>query len=104
MVLALLLLVVLAFGTAFALLAAEMREGERSYFDNTLLSWFRNSQSPTGLIGPPWLAETARDVTSLGSFAILSIIIVLCAAVPAAGSTAIRSRVCRACGHKWHDT
>lgn len=77
MVLALLLLVVLAFGTAFALLAAEMREGETSDFDNTLLSWFRNSQSPTGLIGPPWVAETARDITSLGSFAILSIIIVL---------------------------
>lgn len=54
-----------------------MREGETSAFDNAILNAFRNPSNPSTAIGPPWLYEAARDVTSLGSYAVLGILVVL---------------------------
>ena len=71
------LLAVAGLAGGFIKIAGEVHEGETSAFDNAILYWFRNPQSPTGLIGPDWLVEAARDFTSLGSYALLTTLVVL---------------------------
>ncbi|TPK86209.1 phosphatase PAP2 family protein [Mesorhizobium sp. B2-4-13] len=58
----------------FGLLAEEVVEGDTSGFDRAVLMAFRNAGDPTNPIGPPWLEEMGRDVTSLGSFAFLGFV------------------------------
>jgi undecaprenyl-diphosphatase len=58
----------------FGLLAEEVTEGDTSGFDRAVLIAFRSADDPTDLIGPPWLEEMGRDVTSLGSFAFLGFV------------------------------
>lgn len=54
----------------FALLADEVSEGETQRFDDAVLAMLRAGDRP-GPIGPSWFIEAARDVTALGSFAVL---------------------------------
>jgi undecaprenyl-diphosphatase len=58
----------------FGLLAEEVVEGDTAGFDRAILMAFRNAGDPTNPIGPPWLEEMGRDVTSLGSFAFLAFV------------------------------
>jgi undecaprenyl-diphosphatase len=60
---------------AFGLIAQEVVEGEPLAFDRALLLAFRAPANPSVPIGPPWLLEAARDVTSLGSTIVLGIIL-----------------------------
>jgi len=61
---------------AFLSLADEVREGETEAFDNALLMLFRTSDPSHALIGPLWVQEMMRDVTALGSFACLGLLVV----------------------------
>ncbi len=70
-------LIALGLVGVFAKIAGEMREGETGPFDNYFLNIFRTPADPSHPIGPAWLFEVARDVTSLGSYAILGTIFVL---------------------------
>lgn len=56
----------------FLELAEEVFEGETHHFDEWLLLSLRQPDNPAEPIGPPWLKEVARDVTAMGSPAILS--------------------------------
>jgi undecaprenyl-diphosphatase len=67
----------LGLGGVFVRIAAEMREGETKAFDTYILDLFRDSADPSRPIGPLWLYEATRDVTALGSYAILTTIVVL---------------------------
>ena len=58
----------------FGLLAEEVFEGDAAAFDARVAGLFRSAGSATP-IGPPWLQELARDVTSLGSYAVLGLIL-----------------------------
>lgn len=58
----------------FGLLAEEVFEGDAAAFDAHVAGLFRSAGSATP-IGPPWLQEMARDVTSLGSYALLGLIL-----------------------------
>ncbi|MBN9218357.1 MAG: phosphatase PAP2 family protein [Mesorhizobium sp.] len=58
----------------FGLLAEEVLEGDTSRFDMTVLMALRSGGNPANPIGPAWLGEMGRDVTSLGSFAFLGFI------------------------------
>jgi undecaprenyl-diphosphatase len=60
---------------AFGLIAQEVAEGEPLAFDRALLLAFRNPADPSVAIGPPWLADAARDVTGLGSTIVLGIVL-----------------------------
>jgi undecaprenyl-diphosphatase len=60
---------------AFGLIAQEVVEGEPLAFDRTVMLAFRDAANPSIPIGPPWLLEAARDVTSLGSTVVLGIIL-----------------------------
>ncbi|MBZ9982569.1 phosphatase PAP2 family protein [Mesorhizobium sp. BR-1-1-8] len=58
----------------FGLLAEEVTEGDTSGFDQAVLIAFRSAGDATNPIGPPWLEEMGRDVTSLGSFVFLGFV------------------------------
>lgn len=60
---------------AFLQIADEMAEGEMEAFDRTILMAFRNPADPDHPIGPVWVHEMVRDVTALGSFSLLGLIV-----------------------------
>ena len=58
---------------AFAWLAGEVMEGDTEAFDRRFYGLFRDASGHP--IGPAWLVEMARDVTALGSFSVLAILL-----------------------------
>ena len=60
---------------AFLQIADEMLEGEMEEFDNSILMLFRDPGNVDQVIGPEWLHEMVRDITALGSFSLLGLIV-----------------------------
>lgn len=60
---------------AFLQIADEMIEGEMEAFDQAVLMAFRDPADPETVIGPPWVHEMVRDITALGSFSLLGLIV-----------------------------
>jgi undecaprenyl-diphosphatase len=58
-------------------IAEEVGEGDWQAFDQGIILLFRDPASPTTLMGPGWLKEGMRDVTSLGSTLVLATITIL---------------------------
>jgi undecaprenyl-diphosphatase len=63
----------------FGMIADEMREGDTQTFDHAVLLLFRTPGDPADPIGPVWVEEAVRDLTSLGSYSILTILITVTA-------------------------
>ena len=63
----------------FGAIADEVVEGDTLQLDRAILMSFRTPGNPTDLIGPEWFEEMVRDVTALGSYAF--VIIVVAAAI-----------------------
>ncbi len=61
----------------FGLLADEVLEGDTLSLDRSVLLALRTPGNPADPIGPPWLEEAARDITALGSFSVLAILVVV---------------------------
>jgi undecaprenyl-diphosphatase len=61
----------------FGMLADEVLEGETVAVDRAVTLLFRDNGDLNDPIGPMWLEEAARDVTSLGSFSILGLIVIV---------------------------
>ncbi|GEO84250.1 MULTISPECIES: phosphatase PAP2 family protein [Alphaproteobacteria] len=59
----------------FGMIADEVSEGETMGIDQAVLLALRTPGDPTDPIGPAWLEEAARDITALGSFSVLTILI-----------------------------
>jgi len=59
---------------AFAELADEMEDGESHAFDKSILLALRNPSNLEDPIGPRWLELVARDITSLGGTAVLTLV------------------------------
>jgi undecaprenyl-diphosphatase len=59
---------------AFGCIAQEVVEGKTLAFDRGIMLALRSSADPSVPIGPAWLPEAARDVTSLGSMVVIGII------------------------------
>lgn len=59
----------------FLRLADEVVEGETQAFDQSILMLFRDPTNVNQLVGPSWLHEAVRDVTSIGSFSILGLLV-----------------------------
>lgn len=59
----------------FGFIADEVMEGSTTILDQSIVLFFRSgSDNLSGPIGPPWVREMARDITSLGSIAVLGIV------------------------------
>jgi undecaprenyl-diphosphatase len=63
----------------FALLADEVLEGGTQAFDQRLLLAFRHSDANHAPLGPPPVQEAARDITSLGGTAVLTLVTLIAA-------------------------
>jgi undecaprenyl-diphosphatase len=74
------LLLAAALTLIFGLVANEMSAGGTRAFDRAVLMSMRSPDNPRDPLGPPWFEEMARDVTSLGSNIVLTIITVGAAA------------------------
>ena len=61
----------------FGLLADEVVEGDTLDFDTAILHSLRVPGDLKDPIGPPWLEDAFRDITALGSVAILTLLVVL---------------------------
>ncbi len=57
-------------------LADEVQEGSTQRWDNWVLRRFRGSADMTTPIGPPWFRDAWRDITALGSTAVLTLVTV----------------------------
>jgi undecaprenyl-diphosphatase len=74
------LLLVSVFATAmlllvFGVIADEVLAGSTTSLDQAIVLLFRaGTDNLSGPIGPPWVREMARDITSLGSVAVLGIV------------------------------
>lgn len=61
---------------AFLSIADEVLEGETEAFDNAILLLFRDPTNVDRVIGPEWVHEMVRDITALGSFSLLGLIVI----------------------------
>ncbi len=59
---------------AFIELADEVAEGDTQAFDERVLLALRQPDNPEMPIGPSWLPEIGRDITSLGGYALLALL------------------------------
>ncbi len=59
---------------AFGVIAQNVAEGKSSAFDRSIILALRNPGNPSAPMGPTWVEEAARDVTSLGSIIVLAMI------------------------------
>ena len=59
---------------AFGFVAQNVVEGKSSTFDHRIILALRDQGNPSAPIGPAWVQEAARDVTSLGSIIVLVMI------------------------------
>lgn len=59
----------------FLQIADAMNEGGMEAFDQSILMLFRDPANVDQVIGPAWVHEMVRDITALGSFAVLGLIV-----------------------------
>lgn len=68
---------VLALGVlAFSLIADETLEGDTHAFDESLLLALREPGDPDNPIGPSWLEYGLSDITALGGYTVLTLLVV----------------------------
>lgn len=60
---------------AFGLVAEDVVDGETHAFDEAILLSLRAPGRPDQPLGPHWLLEAVRDVTALGSFSVLALLV-----------------------------
>jgi undecaprenyl-diphosphatase len=61
------IILVAAAASAFIAILDEVVEGETRAIDEAIILGFRVPGDPANPIGPPWLEESVRDITALGS-------------------------------------
>jgi len=72
-------LVVAGLVFAFGLIAKEVLGAKPLAFDQYIMLALRDPANPATPIGPAWLQEAARDITALGSYAVLGIVLLITA-------------------------
>lgn len=65
---------------AFLSLSDEVGENETAAFDRSVLLWFRNPADPVDPIGSRNFEEAMRDVTALGGFTFLTLVVLIASA------------------------
>lgn len=62
---------------AFLVIADNVTEGAPGHIDERLLLVLREPGDPTDPLGPRWLEEAGRDITALGGYAVLGLLVTL---------------------------
>lgn len=62
--------------TVFGIVADQVVDGDTASFDHAVVMLFRDPATPGIPIGPSWFNEAVRDVTALGSFSVLGILVI----------------------------
>ena len=65
--------VIAAFG--FIALAGLVMDGDTQKLDETIVQWFRRADDPSRPRGPAWLLEAIIDITALGSFVVVLLLV-----------------------------
>jgi undecaprenyl-diphosphatase len=76
----------------FGFVADEVIEGDTVTFDRTVTGFFREAGNPADPWGPTWFEEAMRDITALGGFTVLGMVLiatVLYLALSGKGRTAL---------------
>lgn len=60
---------------AFLVVADRVTSGPPGHTDERLILALREPGAPADPIGPPWVEEAARDVTALGGYAVLTLLV-----------------------------
>jgi undecaprenyl-diphosphatase len=60
---------------AFGMIADEVVEGDTHKLDMAILTSLRTAGNPSDPLGPPWFEEMMRDITALGSYAFIIIVV-----------------------------
>jgi undecaprenyl-diphosphatase len=71
------MLAVAALLLVFGLIANQVMAGSTLGFDHAVILAFRTAGNPSDPIGPPWMQEAARDITALGSFSALGMLVLV---------------------------
>ncbi|WP_411725636.1 phosphatase PAP2 family protein [Methyloglobulus sp.] len=61
----------------FIKVAGEVIEGDTGKIDLLILMWLRVTADPSDPVGPVWLEDFARDITALGSPAVLGLFVLI---------------------------
>lgn len=61
----------------FIKVADEVLEGDTHMMDTAILMWFRTSGDKTDPLGPIWIEDFVRDITALGSPAVLGLFVLI---------------------------
>ncbi|MGR9087011.1 MAG: phosphatase PAP2 family protein [Gammaproteobacteria bacterium] len=61
----------------FIKVADEMLEGDTHTVDTAIILWLRNADNPADPVGPRWLEDFVRDITALGSPAVLGLFVLI---------------------------
>lgn len=73
-------LLIIFLGTwAFLALAYEMCAGATQSLDERVMRAVRRSDDPGLLVGPAWVQDTARDITALGGYSVLILLVAMTA-------------------------
>jgi undecaprenyl-diphosphatase len=62
---------------AFLALAHEMRAGATQELDERVMKAVRRADEPGVPVGPAWVQDTARDVTALGGYSVLILLVAM---------------------------
>jgi undecaprenyl-diphosphatase len=71
------IVLIAALSWGFVELADEVLGGDTQHFDQAVIGALRDPVDPRLPRGPAWLADTARDITALGSPAVLALTVVV---------------------------
>ncbi|MGR8942075.1 MAG: phosphatase PAP2 family protein [Gammaproteobacteria bacterium] len=63
--------------TVFIKVAEEVLEGDTHKIDWLLIMWLRTDGNPADPLGPLWLEDFVRDITALGSPAVLGLFVLI---------------------------
>ena len=68
-------LVIVVAALLFFLVAGMVMDGDTQQLDERIVQWFRRADDPALPRGPAWLREAGIDITALGSFSVLLLLV-----------------------------
>lgn len=68
-------MVIVLAALVFLVVAGQVSDGDTQKFDEAIVQWFRRADDPAMPRGPAWLREAGIDITALGSFSVILLLV-----------------------------